>query len=262
MSDGINKFVEGVGKAVETVPELYDDGFKPVTQETGKTIALIPRTINAALSPLRQWIAQREYNVAETEKLLAKKLEDIDADKIVTPEPYVAVPALQAISYTMDSNELRELYANLLAKSMNADTKTSVHPAFIETIKQLSPDDARYFKHICPLDVRPMVSAVLDIPGGLIYTVASWINKFSKGYTNNMSLSIDNLSRLGLINIPTDMWYGDNSYYTDLIESAKNLYPFENYKNKFPTAIKMDYPKSRIDITNYGRAFYDICVKD
>lgn len=129
----IYKLAGGVGKAVETVPDIYDDALKPAAQESGKTLALIPRAINAALSPLRQWIAQREYNVAETEKLLAKKLENIEPEKIVSPEPYVAVPALQAISYSMNSDELRELYANLLAKSMCIDTKNSVHPLLLKS---------------------------------------------------------------------------------------------------------------------------------
>ena len=113
----------------------------------------IPRAINAALSPLRQWIAQREYNVAETEKLLAKKLENIEPEKIVSPEPYVAVPALQAISYSMNSDELRELYANLLAKSMCIDTKNSVHPSFVEIIRQMSPLDAATSVSYTHLDV-------------------------------------------------------------------------------------------------------------
>ena len=123
MSNGLDNFANSLGKAIETVPGLYDDALKPAAQESGKTLSLIPRAINAALAPIRQWIAQKEYNVAETEKLLAKKLEKLDQQKIVTPEPYVAVPAIQAISYSMNSQELRELYANLLAKSMNSDTK-------------------------------------------------------------------------------------------------------------------------------------------
>ena len=53
--DGVDKFVQGVGKAIDKVPEVYDDGLKPATKESGKLLALIPQTINAALAPLRQW---------------------------------------------------------------------------------------------------------------------------------------------------------------------------------------------------------------
>ena len=96
METGVNKLLEGTGEAIKTVPELYDDGLKPAVQESGKTLSLLPKTINAALVPLRKWIAEREYSLAETEKLLEIKLRNIDYNKIVTPEAYVAVPALQA----------------------------------------------------------------------------------------------------------------------------------------------------------------------
>ncbi len=82
---GISNLVEGLGKAVKTVPDIYDDGLRQSTQESGKVLALIPQTINAALAPLRIWIEEREYNVAETKKLLAIKLEKISSDAIVSP---------------------------------------------------------------------------------------------------------------------------------------------------------------------------------
>lgn len=128
MLEGADKFLDAAGKAIETVPDLYEDSLKPTVQESGKILSIIPRTINAALVPLRKWIANKEYSLAETEKLLEKKLEHVAEDKIVTPEAYVAVPAIQAISYSMDNEELRNLYANLLAKSMNVDTKSQVLP--------------------------------------------------------------------------------------------------------------------------------------
>lgn len=81
MPNGFDKLAEGIGDAIQAVPELYHDAFQPAVQESGKTLALVPKTINAALSPLRQWIALKEYNVAETEKLLAEKLKNIDSEK-------------------------------------------------------------------------------------------------------------------------------------------------------------------------------------
>ena len=42
------------------IPEAYEDLVKPVAEETGKTLSLIPRTINAALIPLRKWIIEKE----------------------------------------------------------------------------------------------------------------------------------------------------------------------------------------------------------
>ena len=68
MSKESDRIIEGTGKLVDTIPTIYEDALKPATQETGKTVALIPRAINAALVPLRKWIAEREYSLAETER--------------------------------------------------------------------------------------------------------------------------------------------------------------------------------------------------
>lgn len=81
MEKKVDDILDAAGKVVETVPELYEDVFKPTAQESGKTLALIPRTINAALVPVRKWIAEKEYSLAETEKLLEQKLQNVGEEK-------------------------------------------------------------------------------------------------------------------------------------------------------------------------------------
>lgn len=260
MPAGLDKLAEGIGKTIETVPDLYDDAFKPTTQESGKTLALIPRAVNAALVPLRQWIAEREYKLAETEKLLAQKLEHVGEDKIVTPEAYVAVPALQAISYSMDSEELRNLYANLLAKAMNIDTKSKVHPGFLETIKQLAPEDALLFKHIFPLQYRPIIDVRLELSNGGYKTLAKYCNTFVNSNLSDYGLSFDNLIRLGLIEIPLNESYNNDTIYDHVLSILKLQYNPEQYIQNYPNATNITYSKGRVIITAYGQAFYNTCV--
>ena len=114
INNGLNTFLDAAGKTLKTAPKWYDDLVQPTAKQLGKTVELIPRSINAALSPAWNWVIHSEYNMAETEKLLSEKLKNVDPNKIVQPEAYVAVPALQAISYSMNNDELRNLYANLL----------------------------------------------------------------------------------------------------------------------------------------------------
>jgi len=260
MPTEFDALVKATGKVIETVPEVYDDLLKQATQESGNFLAIIPQTINAALLPLRKWNIEREYNFKETEKLLAQKLEQVSPDKIITPEPYVAIPAIQAISYTMNSEELRNLYANLLAKSMNVDTKDNVHPAYLETIKQLSPEDAAYFKHIYLLETRPLIDVKLALPNSASVTIAANSNLFSVGYVKNFALSLDNLCRLGLVKIPIDIWYAEDSIYDQLLATVKSEYTFDKYKHLRPDATDITFDKKRIDITDYGVNFYSTCI--
>ena len=194
MPNGFDNFMGAVGDILKTAPTIYEDALQPAVQETGKILALIPQTIEAALLPLRKWNIEREYKFAEIKKLLEYKLENVEPEKIITPETYVAIPAIQAISYSMDSEELRNLYANLLAKAMNSDTKDMVHPSFVEMIKQMSPTDALIFSYIISSPIRPLITIKITSSNGgeRIFTEnCSWINTVSLA---KCRASFDNLT--------------------------------------------------------------------
>lgn len=262
MPEGFDQFAKGVGKAIETIPEIYDDALKPTTKESGKVLSLIPRTINAALVPLRQWIANKEYNLAETEKLLTKKLEHVSEEKIVTPEPYVAVPAIQAISYSMNSKELRNLYANLLAKSMNSDTKDLVHPSFIEIIRQMSPIDAQIFSNIINKPIRPLISIEITSSDGgkrIFVENCSWITNIS---LSKCRASFNNLSRLGLIEIPFDGSYTCKKNY-DIVKSNPLFVDIESEcKNNLTEGESVFYNEKYIKLNELSNLFNEICIKN
>ncbi len=264
-----------MGKAIDKVPEIYDDGLKKTVTESGEVVALIPRTIKAALAPLRIWIAQKEYNVAETEKLLEQKLKNVDEEKIVSPESYVAVPAIQAISYSMNSDELRNLYANLLAKAMIISTKDAVHPSFVEIIKQMSPLDSIVFKEIMERQVNPMLHLTMKNSDGAFTTFmtnVTDINLVSDNLISNVtdinlvsdnliSVSIDNLARMKLIQIPEDRFYTNDKIYDPIFETDY----YKKQKERHPKTVdgfEFSYVKKMIEKTNLGKLFYEICVKE
>ena len=273
MPDGLNKLTEGIGKTIEVVPDLYNDALKSTAQESGKTLALIPRTINAALVPLRQWIAKKEYNLAETEKLLAKKLENVESQKIVTPESYVAIPAIQAISYSMNSNELRNLYANLLAKAMTSDTKDMVHPSFVEIIKQMSPIDAQVFREIgiktsfTVVRVTAIEYTTLDERSYRPLKNLPNTSKYSYDRITTINLdyqlvlsSIDNLLRLNLIK-------EEQILYDTIPGEVRGTPVYEKLRaeiEKHMITSNWIYQEESHDITlsNLGRDFYNICIQN
>lgn len=260
MSEGLNQLAHGVGKAIEAVPELYEDAFQPAVQETGKLIARIPRAINAAFSGLDKWILNKEYSVDETKKLLVDKLAKVDPEKIVEPEPYVAIPAIQAISYTMNSDELRNLYANLLARSMISDSKDSVHPSFVEIIKQMSPTDAHVFRLIMNADIRPLIDLKKKMATGGKLSIqynCSWIKELP---IKQIATSIDNLIRLGLIEIPYGESYSDKDNYN----LVKQNYRFKKLERQNKKSLyageKLEYNEKYIKISDLSNLFYRICV--
>lgn len=258
-----DEFLKATG---QIAGQVYNDGLQPAIKETGKALALIPQTINAALVPLRKWIVKSEYNFAETQKLLEQKLSQVDAEHIVTPEAYVAIPAMQAISYSMDSKELRNLYANLLARSMIDLEKDKVHPAFIEVIKQLTPNEAKFIDLIKDKFELPLID-VLRYTHGSSFEID--LRNFSlileNMYDNDADhikyseMFINNLCRLKIIDIPSWTRMTGNSIYQDL-ESHHIVTKL--LKEKLVNGQYREIYRKKFDITAFGREFINVCVKD
>src|SRR5690554_6650232 len=126
---------EIVNEAKALTPEIYKDVAKPALQEVGSVTG---RTVKALLSPLRGllWGWERIEEYVESE--VKKRLDKIPEDKRKSPDPEIAVPLLQALTYTAQNETLREMYVNLLANSMNTDKNNVVHPSFVEIIKQMN----------------------------------------------------------------------------------------------------------------------------
>ena len=249
----------------EIAKEAYQDGGKAVVKPTGELLSLIPRTIKAALLPIEKWVIDREYNLAATQKLLQQKLENIPPEQIVSPEAHIAVPAIQYISYCIDNYELRNMYANLLAKSMSSVIKNNVHPAFIEIIKQLCPDEAKIMKELYKRRSIPTLSVRKEEkPHGGIDIISNFSDI---GYTAECEYPLevikyfDNLIRLGLLKqAPTFSKLTNDTLYDSLINHSYIQSIASTIKpNEF---ISIKYPKSYINITYFGKKFCSICLDD
>lgn len=252
--------------AIEVAKDVYADGAKPVIKPMGELIGLVPRAIKSAFLPLEKWVLNKEYNLAETKKLLELKLHDVAPELIESPEPHIAVPAIQYISYCMDNEELRDMYANLLANSMNKIVKDGVHPSFVEIIKQLCPDEAKVLKTIYSQPTVPTITLryVNEKGSGIIivkdFSIIGETSKCENPYETEKYF--DNLSRLGLI-----VGMGGLSSLTDksLYEPLKNHSYITERMNvpQYYISSGLNSPKleeSFFSITSFGRSFCSICL--
>lgn len=253
--------------AKEVAKDAYADAGKPILKPTGELVSLIPRAIKAALEPVEKWVLQREYNIAETKKLLEEKLQNTPPEMIQPPEPHIAVPALQYISYCMDNDELRDMYANLLANSMNSVVKNGVHPGFVEIIKQLSPDEAKLLKYMRSQHRIPTLGMKLLFSNGGHATI---LKDFSNApelsgceHTLESEQYIDNLVRLGLMKRSVNEWYHDEKIYEPLKNHSFIRFQWSQYadnKQNISDYQKLDYEKGYCELTAFGKNFCSICL--
>lgn len=257
---GFDALAEGAGKLLGAIPELYDDLAKPAVQEVGKTLALPLQAVNALLVNPRKWIANAQYKLQETNALIANKLKYIDENKLIAPPDYVAVPALQALSYSMDSSELRNLYANLLAKAMNTDTSGSVHPAYIEIIKQFSPLDAILFKRIVTEISEDGHITLINITfksNGKVVKRFINIVKCEDFELSEIAQAVDNFIRCGLIAITPNVISLYEGNATEKIMQWKNVQSENSDDLEFELQMG-----TAAHITELGKKFFSICCDD
>jgi len=251
---------EIVKEVIKEIPikDIYDDSAKSSVKAVGNVVALLPRAINAAFEPLHKWILQREYNIDEAKKLLELKLEKISPDLITPPDQHIGIPVLQALSESMDSDELRIMYTNLLASSMVSGTKENVHPSYVHIIRQLSPDEALVFKalpkfgrHVPTIDITKTIK---NREGLFLHHSNSSLIGYEANckYPQNISQYINNLCRLGIAEIPdfylVEDWRYERKKDTDYFKSiVRNLKHYEITKKCF-------------GLTSFGNEFRQICI--
>jgi Abortive infection alpha len=147
MPDPIEQTLDVVERVSKALP-VYDDMLKPAAQELGKGLVTVAKTVNMVLAPLKMvvWGYERIEDWLETE--VSNKLKDVPPERIQTPAPNVAGPAIEAMRFVGNEPDLRNLYANLLKTAMDTETAEKAHPGFVEIIKQLTPDEARIVNYL------------------------------------------------------------------------------------------------------------------
>lgn len=236
-----------IDKTVETVVEkTYDDLVHPTLEIIGSRLAQAFKNL-----PFMQ------YNMEETEKQIESKMRYVQPCKIVSPEPYVAVPAIQGISYCMDNQNLRNMYANLLASAMNIDIKDSVHPAYVEIIKQLVSDEALLLKYINDNQQIPFVMVTQEHLREQLKTVHEYRNSVleERVIQNNDKIAeyMENLERLNLIHLESDL--STKKVSEPLLQEI-----VKEYTPAYPGDRNVIFKDRCALITHFGASFCKVCI--
>lgn len=255
--------------------KAYDDLAHPTAKSVGNTLSLVPRTIGVWLGKWEKWIINGEESIRLTAQAVSEGASKIPPEKLTEPEPYVVVPAIQQLSYCYDSEELRQLYANLLVSSMNSDTKWKVHPSFSSIIQQLNPDEVKLLTYLNSEASKSIaiISIELTITGDTngVVTPLKW---FSHIYgqimdiPDNYLVYIDNLMRLNLCDVPGTFLLDDKRYSQILQSESYVSNPYSTIVRQGSikvtnedAQVKGTVKKLSLDLTDFGKEFCEICIR-
>ncbi len=248
--------------AKEVAKEAYCDTVQPLAKQVGRTLETGGLVVNALISPVRNYVYNIQAREKQLEQEVSAKLEGIPAERLIEQAPlHIVVPAIQAWSYSIDCDELRNLYANLLANAMLRDKQSGIHPGFIEVIRQMHPLEAKIFEVLAADDVQPLgeIRGILNNGQDWLsitkHIVAMKINN-EVHYPN--ALHWLNLERLGLINLDYGKRIAEEGAYEELEKFTNND---DIKKTAQEKNLKLVLYPGTVELTAFGKGFANICLR-
>lgn len=240
----------------------HDNTFIANLNNTGLTVI---EATQMAFQIFREYYPQlRKEAIDELQKMLKEELEKVSPQNIIPPTPRIAVPTLQGASIS-DEELIRRLYAKLLAGTMNTEKREYVHPAFVRMIDEMNEMDAKVLKAIANInDSIPAARITFTFENRyLTHVVPHFYSMYFDGLGNeyDISRSIENLSRLNLINL-----FGGEVIGFDYKKFETTPY----IKDRFDYAVSNNPGRQlKIEVSNYviqqndlGRQFAKVCILD
>lgn len=254
---------EKIKAAVEIIKLAYEDAFQPIAKEVGKMGGTIGQIVNLALEPARGVVWGYEETKAYVTHKVTEKLEKrkVKAEDIVTPDPDIAVPSIEALRYT----KLKDEFANLIASAMDKNNSGDIHPSFVDLLKQISPDEALILKHLTDEGrVIPFVELrkyFIEegkekgfIPIGDNFGDIAKVANCT--FPKNLNSYMTNLFRLGLLEKVDFIKIRDDNTYVQLLSHI------EYYGDKYVDSENNEYQfeKRVFRITELGKLFLKYCL--
>lgn len=231
---------ETIGKVAS---EIYTDIAKPATRQAGTAIETL---FKVGLSP----IAMLDWGYEQSKDWLKGKIEQ---RLIATPQEYrrappnnIAVPAITSISMCSDSPELRDLYAELLLKTMDSRSEPIVHPSYINLISQLSPREALVFISFHKIDSTTLFKEKDAYSSRNVSIENQFLNYCSDlGFNESKHVQVwlENLQRLKLV---------------ELLEYSEVNYVAPDFDTPSPSV--RNTTNRYLQLTEYGRTFLEACT--
>jgi hypothetical protein len=226
----------------------------PLASEIGKSIADVWHSTIG----LRGRLLRGKTDILE--KAILEKLAKIPAEKLIQPKLYMTANLLEAATFAVEEPVLANMFAGLLASSMNADKQGEVHPAFIEILKQLSPLDAKTLQNFAGMQVIAAVNYDFfpNIASGGRISMHKNITSLIIENANEMDIakSVENLSRLGLVDIDFSLKLIAPDIY-DWCESTPSYLELLNASSD--GSGKLGTEKGSIKSTAFGKEFCVAC---
>lgn len=260
----MNEDIKGIVSSSPKILELvYQDLAQPGVKVLGQALGTVLEFSTSFLLPVKLLNEKFRLNFTRRLNEYKEKLEAIPEDKRCEVHPQIGLPIIEKLSYTT-SDEIADLFTNLLASASSRDTVNTAHPAFISMIERMSSDEARILEYLkdeediqyCDINAYSNQNSGFDT---LFEHVTMIEEDVSLSYQENTNAYLANIVSLGILRDKKGTFRMDKTQYNRI----KEKYQVEELTAKFvPERWKsIDVEESYYQVTPFGRLFIQACIK-
>lgn len=269
-----NVEIKAEANLTEPIKQVTERVVLPSTAEVSKGITKLLSVVATFIDNVAyKYIANSEMKKKKFLEELEKKYNSIPEESLKEPNINILGNVMDSLKYNLDEDYLFEMYTNILISNMDSRTKNKCHICFVEILKQLSKNDLEVLKGIY------MMKNISSISFGKLNIVDSndkplnyelhnpiYIAKIDNYIINDynaFSKSIENLNRLGLIEISYTKYFTDKSIYDSLIQKVLPTCTsiLNDVRRDNPEAT-IGCEKAILTINNLGYDLMQICLRD
>ena len=255
-------------KGLAAIPDFVDNAAKNLTdkptQSIGQTLSDLWQLVlgNRVSFKLEKQRMKYACALEEYRESLDAKVAAIPEEKRIEPSTQIAAQALDDSKYCVESAELREMFAHLIASSMHADYADKAHPSFSKIIQQMSALDAQMLEilhryqscgGLAVVNYKKVLSA-----GGFEPLVECIPEKAPESCSLEIAgHSIAFLQRLGLIQIPAFTHFSNDDRYAAFQRTSLHA---ELNRQATVFGYKLEMEGSLARLTPVGQDFVSVCL--
>lgn len=150
-----------IGSELEkTLAQVAGEVLVPPAKECGKQLVTIMELL---FTPFQMAKIYHDDWINDFKQRISDKSKKIPADRLQEPPLNIIGPALEASKYHIAAEEMREMFANLLAHACDRDMMIAIHPSFVSILTQISSLEAHILSGFRPKkEIKVSVSAVIN----------------------------------------------------------------------------------------------------
>lgn len=241
----------------ESIPNTTKEALlNPTAINIGKSVGGISRLF---LMPFLKMNIITQKNLEDFEKEIYKKSDDIPIENRDKSKLGLALKAIEDSKYQLDSEDLRQLFVNLISSTIDNRKNNNCHPRFSTILSEMDNNDAIFLNRL--IEIQSSFDGQEFIPtcqierhnkesGGHSDIGELFILTGSAPISNNAALN--NLQSLGIIEVNTEL-KPTSDFYLDKFQSFEEFINVKKIEDKLPSGYSIFLLNGHIKFTELGK---------